>query len=580
MVGGCQTTFGFFVRPTPAPGTITDHSIGAKNSRYGPCRILDLRIGSVSSVPKRFSSVPKRFSSVQDTFSLRQETFSSVAQLSLRCPLLWSMPILELHMPADFEGDNPEVDSWEETARRQLEHPPNLEALEEGDALALLDRNDFTEEWSEERRKVFALIDTDDAYIFDEHGELIDEPANFLPGGRQPLRGDDCGGFLFELGAGDGKGDAYYKLPTAELLKTPVESASEDDEDEVDLDKIIYQGARVQVCFGGPGQETAAAFYGALVGRQVKDDEGTWWILGFDDGDVRSFKVEDLKGMLKCHSLDALDGEAGLIRNKPAAAASEFFYFENNNQKKVVGLLVGKEEERKVFDLPVFQDFYVVPNAFTPSRSGRSGGAQSTQDRLGIHTFRRGDLVLYQHGEPHETMSSMAIWGVCNHVPEGNSQARKFLVIYDMAAKTFFLGAWPAWLRIPNPEKLVDGEGGSVSFDCDNDEHVKMMTPQQCKAKWWLSGLCLRPHSSLGPSRRRRRTPRSRHLRSRPTARGRRRRRGRGRRMRTEIGRRERGRTSRWGGGRGETRNLLSGRHRLIRESAPIRATQQAGAHH
>ena len=30
MVGGCRTTFGFFVRPTPAPGTITDHSIGAK----------------------------------------------------------------------------------------------------------------------------------------------------------------------------------------------------------------------------------------------------------------------------------------------------------------------------------------------------------------------------------------------------------------------------------------------------------------------------------------------------------------------------------------------------------------------
>ena len=30
MVGGCQTTFGFFVRPTPAPGTIIDHSIGAK----------------------------------------------------------------------------------------------------------------------------------------------------------------------------------------------------------------------------------------------------------------------------------------------------------------------------------------------------------------------------------------------------------------------------------------------------------------------------------------------------------------------------------------------------------------------
>ena len=30
MVGGCRTTFGFFVRPTPSAGTITDHSIGAK----------------------------------------------------------------------------------------------------------------------------------------------------------------------------------------------------------------------------------------------------------------------------------------------------------------------------------------------------------------------------------------------------------------------------------------------------------------------------------------------------------------------------------------------------------------------
>ena len=26
----CRTTFGFFVRPTPAPGTIIDHSIGAE----------------------------------------------------------------------------------------------------------------------------------------------------------------------------------------------------------------------------------------------------------------------------------------------------------------------------------------------------------------------------------------------------------------------------------------------------------------------------------------------------------------------------------------------------------------------
>ena len=30
LEGADGSTFGFFVRPTPAPGTITDHSIGAR----------------------------------------------------------------------------------------------------------------------------------------------------------------------------------------------------------------------------------------------------------------------------------------------------------------------------------------------------------------------------------------------------------------------------------------------------------------------------------------------------------------------------------------------------------------------
>jgi hypothetical protein len=173
------------------------------------------------------------------------------------------MPVVVLRVPIDFDGDPPEVDSWVECARKQLRDPPDLDQMEEGDSFALFDRNDMTEEWSTTSRRVIVLIMSENALIFDEHGELIDDPSNFLPGGIQPLREGD-NPFLSELGKGDGQGDSYYRFPTAALLgdTTPVETTSDNDDDddddkskktEEDLLQMVKPGARIMMCFGGPG---------------------------------------------------------------------------------------------------------------------------------------------------------------------------------------------------------------------------------------------------------------------------------------------------------------------------------------
>ena len=70
----------------------------------------------------------------------------------------------------------------------------------------------------------------------------------------------------------------------------------------------------------------------------------------------------------------------------------------------------------------------------------------------------------------------MAVYGVCHFEPEGGgaeggAQSRKFLVLYEVASKVFFLGTWPSWRRVPDPKFALD-----PAFDPDNDVHVKFVT--------------------------------------------------------------------------------------------------------
>ena len=83
------------------------------------------------------------------------------------------------------------------------------ENLEAGDTLAMLDRNCIREEFV---RRVFVLAATEEIVIvFDEHGQPIDEPGNFVEGGWQQLHGDHS--FMEEWTGSD---DGYYQLGVPE----------------------------------------------------------------------------------------------------------------------------------------------------------------------------------------------------------------------------------------------------------------------------------------------------------------------------------------------------------------------------
>ena len=75
------------------------------------------------------------------------------------------------------------VAAWEMVNAENDRADAKPETVEEGDVLALYDRNVLTEAFN---RKVFVFVFDEWSYIFDEHGAPIDDAANFTPGGRMP----------------------------------------------------------------------------------------------------------------------------------------------------------------------------------------------------------------------------------------------------------------------------------------------------------------------------------------------------------------------------------------------------------
>ena len=162
-------------------------------------------------------------------------------------------------------------------------------------------------------------------------------------------------------------------------------------------------------------------------------------------------------------------GEFGIVDNESgmAEAAGFVFYRSGRDQRsKTVGVLVGLED-RTLCGLPIYQDFYVDHRIFVtaePTQRRRSSGP-TVQDRQGLHTFRRGDIVIYQKLEPGESAYQAAVFGCIykergsNDDGEGDAddgeqqgasdeqQARKILILYDCEHRHLFLGTWPQWQR-------------------------------------------------------------------------------------------------------------------------------------
>ena len=160
--------------------------------------------------------------------------------------------------------------------------------------------------------------------------------------------------------------------------------------------------------------------------------------------------------------------------------AAKFVMYKDGEKAKVIGLLVGEEGTLGSTDALIYQSVHIIASMFPkPARtSKRTDTTMSMQDRLGLHTFARGNIVEYTKGKDGEQVYEATVYGCIYHEPE-DAQARKLLILADMRAPhvgvSFFLGAWPAWRRV---RKVNVSE---AAFDCENEDHVKQISEEACE---------------------------------------------------------------------------------------------------
>ena len=235
----------------------------------------------------------------------------------------------------------------------------------------------------------------------------------------------------------------------------------------VDFDAVVKTDARIKIFmgFGQPG----AGWFGALVGKQCNDGA---FELGFDDGECRRVSRAELHLSFKNKLLAAATAEeGGVIQNETGhSTASEFVTYRG----KTIGLLVGNEGS--LAGMAFHMEFHLAEGAFPPlKRVRRKSTERSQQDRDGLHGFLRGNIVEYLGLKTGEPQTRADVFGCINAPPvEGDSQARKMLILYDREAGIFYLGMWPSWRRIRKPSAPIE-------FDCDNNDHVLSISVEECQ---------------------------------------------------------------------------------------------------
>jgi hypothetical protein len=178
--------------------------------------------------------------------------------------------------------------------------------------------------------------------------------------------------------------------------------------------------------------------------------------------------TSELEDNFKLKTLVAAEpSEGGIVASQsgfPAAAA--FLKYEHRGKSKIIGVFIAEAGMPKIAGLPLYCEVHVSADAFEkkPTR-----GAQSVQDRQGLHTFVRGDIVEYTQMERGEVPPQACIYGCIEaEAVTDDPQARKILVLYDISADTFFFGTWPAWRRCPKA-----GDNQHVEI-CSHEVCMKM----------------------------------------------------------------------------------------------------------
>ena len=330
------------------------------------------------------------------------------------------------------------VDDWDVVAEtsKGITRDTFLEQVEPGQAVALLDRNCVTEPW----RNIFAVLGArGEVYIFDgKTGAPIDEPEAGVPKGITPLQGEE-GTFLNDWKFG------YYSVALEVVAETgppPVQEPAAEAEDVVNyvIDERCVKGARMAIAFDN-------VWEGCIVDEVIADPLAL--LLAFDDGDLAVRTSEQIEQDIKHECLKFLSAETkGIVKSNegvPAAVrAARGLKLGRSAEPRTVGVLVGATKYCIAGD-NIYQSFFVDSDAFKDNTGiTRRGDAPSAQDRWGFRTFRRGDVVAYQHVSDGEECNAH-VFGVT--WPEADA-GRKYLVLQEAATGLFFASSYNDWRRV------------------------------------------------------------------------------------------------------------------------------------
>ena len=239
------------------------------------------------------------------------------------------------------------------------------------------------------------------------------------------------------------------------------------------------KGMRIRMAYGAGTADDPVLWYGGTV-DEVRDDGSIG--VACDDGTVEYYSVTELQQSLQAAGLATLDvAHGGLVANDSGCLAAEGFAWcdvghnQYSKTKKVVGVLMGATGCVLGGDM-MYQEFHLHAASLKaeveekPEEEGRrtrnsKADAQqpSMQDRLGLHTFRRGDLVTFS-----KDADAVARVSSLTFPPKGP----KYLVLQEVASDLFFIGKYTEWTRKVKTAGADPNDNGSVESMGDAEKAV------------------------------------------------------------------------------------------------------------
>ena len=376
-----------------------------------------------------------------------------------------------------------EVESWSALAAAQRDErdaseishdAASLERLPYQQPVAFYDRNCFEAPW---RKVLVVRHNADDVFIYDELGAAIHEPDEGVVHGKTPLHGEEM------TMMGDWEGN-YYTLPRGpdcQPASAPEDETEKDDETGGEtgdtettpvafvFDEKCVRGARIALCYGSE----PAVWFGATIDEV--DTAGESLLLAFDDADLKWRSKKELELDKESGCFRFLTKEEGGIRDGmtgvPAAARAARQKEGRAPSARPVGVLIGDLGSTLCGD-PLYMGFYrdaeavLLAEPQTDRAATRAGSNSSFQDRYGLHTFARGNVVKFVHCEQGEECEAAVVavtW------PEADS-GPKFLLLMERASKAFFLSRYTDWYR----------SHSTADADVDNDDTAISLTDEEC----------------------------------------------------------------------------------------------------